>query len=194
MYLDGKPQASSTISTTELISRIQAGDRRAEGELVERHSRVLRESLRRLTLDPSLREDLYQETFRVVIEKLRHGGLDEPDKLVGFIFRTARNLFFRSGRKWLRGEADGAAQLPDPAPGQLDRLLVEERAQVVHQLLDEMSPDRYRQILLRFYVAEEDKQRICRDLGLTALHFNRLLFRARQRFRQVLERSEQRSH
>ena len=34
-------------------------------------------------------------------------------------------------------------------------------------------------------MAEDDKERICRDLGLTAVHFNRVLFRARERFKEL---------
>ncbi len=49
--------------------------------------------------------------------------------------------------------------------------------------------DRDRQILYRFYIAEEDKERICADLDLSSLHFNRVLFRARQRFKDLLESS-----
>ena len=48
-----------------------------------------------------------------------------------------------------------------------------------------VSSDRDREILFRFYLAEDDKERICRDLGLTAVHFNRVLFRARERFREL---------
>jgi RNA polymerase sigma-70 factor (ECF subfamily) len=34
-------------------------------------------------------------------------------------------------------------------------------------------------------VAEEDKARICADLGLSSLHFNRVLNRARDRYREL---------
>jgi RNA polymerase sigma-70 factor (ECF subfamily) len=52
----------------------------------------------------------------------------------------------------------------------------------------ELGSDRDRQLLFRFYVGEEDKDRLCRDLDLSSLHFNRVLFRARQRYKELYER------
>ncbi|HSS75550.1 MAG TPA: hypothetical protein VLV54_02295, partial [Thermoanaerobaculia bacterium] len=47
-----------------------------------------------------------------------------------------------------------------------------------------------REILLRFYIAEEDKDRIAADHGLSSLQFNRVLHRARQRYKELfLERT-----
>jgi RNA polymerase sigma-70 factor (ECF subfamily) len=58
----------------------------------------------------------------------------------------------------------------------------------VRKLIGELPTDRDQQLLLRFYVAEEEKETICAELGLDSLHFNRVLFRARQRFKELLER------
>ena len=52
-----------------------------------------------------------------------------------------------------------------------------------------MTVKRDRDLLLRYYVHEEEKPEICRALGLDSLHFNRVLYRAKQRFREILERS-----
>ena len=41
---------------------------------------------------------------------------------------------------------------------------------------------------MRFYLDDEDKDAICRALGLSYEHFNRVIFRARNRFRELLER------
>jgi RNA polymerase sigma-70 factor (ECF subfamily) len=64
----------------------------------------------------------------------------------------------------------------------VNQLLQQEQAAMVRTVLGELESDRDREILFRFYLAEDDKERICRDLGLTAVHFNRVLFRARERF------------
>jgi RNA polymerase sigma-70 factor (ECF subfamily) len=174
----------------ELVRRIHAGDRAAEGELVERYSRGVLHHLRRMTGDPARSDDLHQETFRVVLLRLRTEGLEQPEKLAGFLLGTARNLFLGQHRKRVRRGEDReppAVDLPDPRPGQLARVLEEEEARAVQGLIAELGTDRDRELLLRFYVAEEDKERICGDLGLTSLHFNRVLFRARQRFKELLE-------
>ncbi|HKD10487.1 MAG TPA: sigma factor, partial [Thermoanaerobaculia bacterium] len=77
---------------TDLASRIRIGDRQAEAELVARYQRGVTLLLRRSAGDPSLAEDLAQETFRIALEKIRRGDLREPEKLAGFLCSLARNL------------------------------------------------------------------------------------------------------
>jgi len=45
---------------------------------------------------------------------------------------------------------------------------------------------RDRELLVRFYLQEESKEELCRAFGLTELHFNRVIHRARDRFRDLL--------
>ena len=180
---------------SDLVRRILSGDPAAEAELVERFSRAVSFLLRRLARDEAVVEDLYQETFRLVIEKVRGGELREPERLPGFVSSMARNLFIGSARrggrrqKW-HGDPAATETAPDPAPGQLARLLAQERAATVRRVLAELKNDRDREILSRYYIADENKEDICRDLELSDLHFNRVLFRARQRYRELFERRQ----
>ncbi len=176
----------------ELVHRIVSGDPAAEAELVQRFSRAVSFLLWRLARDEAAAEDLYQETFRLVIEKVRAGELREPERLPGFVSSMARNLFISSTRlgsrrqKW-HGDPEATETAPDPAPGQLARLLAKERAALVRQVLAELKTDRDREILSRYYIADQDKEDICRELELSDLHFNRVLFRARQRYKDLFE-------
>ncbi len=176
-----------------LVRRIRGGDRSAEDEMIARYSRGVLFLLRRLSGGSDLAEDLHPETFRVVLERLRGPGLEDPGRLVGFIQGTARHLFLGENRKRLRRKTDAAGEsLPDgadPLPSQLESTVRDERARLVRQMLAELEPERDRRVLYRFYLAEEDKDRICVDLGLSAKHFNRVLYRARQRFKRLLEGS-----
>jgi RNA polymerase sigma-70 factor (ECF subfamily) len=177
---------------TDLVRRIAAGDAGAEASLVERYSRGLLYLLRRQGAPPELADDLHQETFRIVLERLRQRELDEPAGLAAFLRGTARNLLIAERRKTARRRTDtdpeGLEQAVHPERGQLSAVLLAEEAAVVRRLIGELPTDRDRQLLLRFYVAEEEKESICADLGLDSLHFNRVLFRARQRFKELLER------
>jgi hypothetical protein len=58
----------------------------------------------------------------------------------------------------------------DHAPNPYDKLLKKERADIVRQVISEMRSDRDRQILHRFFITEDDKEKICADLRLTSLH------------------------
>jgi hypothetical protein len=43
-------------------------------------------------------------------------------------------------------------------------------------------------VLVRFYLDGTDKQQLCRELGLSPKHFDRVLMRARSRLRTIIER------
>jgi RNA polymerase sigma-70 factor, ECF subfamily len=176
----------------DLVSRIMAGDQQAEAELVERYSDGVKIIIRREIGNASVADDLYQEVFRIVIEKIRRGDVREPEKLSGFVCGVARNLvidyFRRAARQESLREVEEATLLPDPAPDQLEALLRKEQADFARQVLKEMRNERDIQILFRFYLAEEKKEQICADLGLTSLHFNRVLHRARERYLELYKR------
>jgi RNA polymerase sigma-70 factor, ECF subfamily len=138
-------------------------------------------------------EDLFQDTFQLVIEKLRRGELREPAKLPGYLAQIARSLAIEHYRKAQRRktdpDSDAIAEVEASGSGALSELLTREDAGLVRQVIRELGTERDRDILLRFYIAEEDKERIQADLGLSSLQFNRVLHRARERYRDLyLER------
>jgi DNA-directed RNA polymerase specialized sigma24 family protein len=42
-------------------------------------------------------------------------------------------------------------------------------------------------VLYRFYLADDDKEEICAELGVSSLHFNQILCRARERYKKLFE-------
>ena len=185
----------------DLVARIQSGDRAAEAELVARFSRGLLLMLRRLTQNPALADDLHQETLSLVLAKIHHGEVREPERLAGFIHSTARNLFIADRRKEARyrgfgeGGEEGLRPVPaltDHGPAPLDRVLAEEEARQVQRLLAELRFDRDRQLLLRFYLSDDSKEELCADLEIEPERFNKILFHARERLRELWERAEKR--
>jgi RNA polymerase sigma-70 factor, ECF subfamily len=182
----------------DLVRRIQAGEPAAESELVARFSRGLLLMLRRLVQNPALADDLHQETLALVIQKIRRGEVREPEKLAGFLRSTARNLFIADRRKEARyqalddGEKEGPRPLTDRAPAPLERVLAEEEARQVQRLLGELRFDRDRQLLLRFYLSDDSKEKLCADLEIEPERFNKVLFHARERLRELWERAEKR--
>lgn len=190
------PELKQPTNPSELVRRIRAGEGEAEQEMVERYSRGVIFLLRELTGDPAQADDLHQETFCLVLEKVRAGELREPDKLPAFIRQLARNLFIAEYRRDVKRPVvsgdEAMAVAPDPAPGPLTRVLDKENAAIVRRLLAELEPERDREILLRFFVAEHRKEEICADFGLSSLHFNRVLHRARRRLGDLLARHHKR--
>jgi RNA polymerase sigma-70 factor, ECF subfamily len=149
--------------------------------------------IHREVMDAAVADDLYQETFCIVLEKIREGDVREPEKLSGFVCCVAKNRvikhFQRAARQERLTETEEAVSLPHPARDRLEELLRKESADIVRQILKEMTNERDVQVLFRFYLAEDDKEQICADLGLTGLQFNLVLHRARERYRELYERT-----
>jgi RNA polymerase sigma-70 factor (ECF subfamily) len=176
----------------DLVRRIEEGDRGAEEELVELYGEGLAFLLRRWTRNLEAAEDVYQETFKRALEKLRGGELRDPRSLPAFLRGLARNLsidYYRgeSRRGGRERPIDAALDPPDDRVGQLGTLLHEEKAALVRRLVAELPRARDREVLLRFYLREEDKERIQADLGLTGTELNMVLFRARRRCQALFE-------
>lgn len=172
-----------------LVARIQAGDRRAEERVLELYGRGVAILLDRHTNGRPEAQDLYQDTFRLVLEKLRAGELREPAALPGFVVQIARSLaiehYRKAARRKTETDSEAGAEAVAPHVSPLGELLDRENASLVRQVLEELANERDRQILLRFYIAEEDKDRIAADFDLTSLQFNRVLHRARQRYKEL---------
>jgi RNA polymerase sigma-70 factor, ECF subfamily len=176
--------------STELVQRIGQGDRRAEEELVRRYQRGLIYLLKRRTGDPQLALDLAQETFRIAIEKLRRSPLDQVERVAGFLRGTALNLVSAEVRKNARratsADSDAVDLAADDTAGPFDNVSAEQVQRLVRTLLNELPVQRDREILIRTYLEDEDKTSICEALGVDSAHYNRVLFRAKQRFRELL--------
>jgi RNA polymerase sigma-70 factor (ECF subfamily) len=187
LYLGAKADGGAN-----LLGRIRSGDQQAEAELVERYDCAVMSIIRRGVNDPATADDLYQETFCIVLEKIRQGDVREAEKLSGFVCGVARNrvikYFQRAAQQQSLTQLEEIEYLPHSASDQLEQLLQKERTDLARQILKEMTNERDIQVLYRFYLVEDDKEQICADLGLTSLHFNRVLHRARKRYRELYKR------
>ncbi len=176
----------------DLAERVRAGEASAEEELFQRYRRGIAMILSQRTGSHEDAEDLFQETFRLAFEKIRGGELRDPARLPQFMNSLARNLAIHHYRRQQRrrdGEDLEAVETTfGIMPGQFDRIRRREKAELAVAVLEELRNDRDREILYRFYIAEEDKEEICGGLGLSSLHFNRVLYRAKQRYRELYER------
>ena len=177
----------------DLVRRIRDGDSGAETRLVERYSDGLRYLLLHRVRDDERAQDLLQDTLSIAIAKLREIDLENPERLAGYLrgiaIRVALNAGRRRQREPYQMEVEAIGQIPDREPGQFDHVARKQTQTAVHKLLRSMPVKRDREILMRFYVKDQDKDEICRALGLDSLHFNRVLFRAKKRFKTLLEKS-----
>ena len=177
------------LRASELATRIAAGDGAAETEMVQLYEPGMRQILRTRTDGPSDIDDLVNQVWLLALPKLRRGELRElkalPAYLNTFTRRVARNYLRHSSRKGSTTDRNYFDRQISPEVGPYARLKWTEAIEIAATLLDSLKVDRDRQILERFLVYEEDKEDICEDLDLDTVHFNKILHRARKRFKEL---------
>ena len=151
----------------------------------------LRALILRRVRDPDVAADILQDAAVTTLEKLRSGEIARPENLGGYLYRVALN-HLRNHRRKDRTALSSADALDELRDAEDDpdwaRVGRPQWARAARRMLDEMPVARDREVLVRFYLDDEDRERICRELGLSEEHFNRVIFRARNRFRELLER------
>jgi len=173
-----------------LVSKIQNGDYQAEADLIKKFSRAVNIVLRQQARSLQDAEDLFQDTFRIALEKIRKGELREPEKLGGFLVGTAKFTaidFYRREGRYVSQEPLGL-EPTHPQDNPLLTLLDQEKHSRLLELLPELKCQRDREILSRFYLSEEDKVTICKALNISPLHFGRVIHRAKKRLRELLKK------
>jgi len=150
----------------------------------------LRALILRRVRDPEIAADILQDAAVTTLEKLRRGEIAHPENVGGYLYRVALNHLRNHRRKdrTAVSSGDGLEELPgtedDP---EWERVGRPQWAATARRMLGEMPAERDRDLLVRFYLNDEAKEQICRELRLSEEHFNRVIFRARNRFRELLE-------
>jgi len=179
--------------SAEWVQRILAGDADAEQELISRFQNSIRLIILRRTGDPQLANDVSQETFMLALQKLRAGEVRNPDSLPAFLRQIAINIsihHYRKERRFVSTDQDALDQKVVHHPQHEHELDTRKLRESLEMALNNLGKPRDQEILRRFYLRDEDKEEICQDLQLSEAHFDRVLFRARQRMRNLINRKK----
>src|SRR5690348_14791735 len=183
----GQGAPVATAADTDFVTRIAGGDREAETEFVRRYQRGVRVLVRRHCRpnDPIV-DDLAQDVLARVLERLRAGAIRDAAALPAYVQATI--VHTTSAEYRARRATEGTTAIDDmPAPDNpVERVGAEQLAAILRKVLAQLPVARDREILVRFYLDEQDKDEVCRSLGIDAAHFHRVVFRARERFRDLL--------
>ena len=109
------PAAPASTDAELILAVLERDDRRAFGELVQRHQSQVRTVLRRLTRgDQGLADDLAQETFVLAWRNLRHFRFEA--RFSTWIYRIAFNAWQSEARKKHEVLLDLDSDSPLPGP------------------------------------------------------------------------------
>ena len=171
--------------------RPDLGDAEHIGREILRDMAGLRRQLARVSGNPDLADDLLQDAVVTALQKVRDGEIQGREQLDGYVYRIALNHLRNHRRKdksRVSDRDDALESLQSGAKGATEYIESAQWARVIKDMLREITPLRDRELLARFYLREESKELLCQQFGLSDLHFNRVIFRARERFREILTR------
>ena len=176
--------------------RLSSGDTEVIAQLVERYQHRLYRYLLRLVSRPSTAEDLFQQTWMRVIERMRH--YDPRRSFEGWLFAVAHNLAIDH----LRRRQPESLDEPLPSgetqsdltrsgnPGSLELLLSKERARCVLDAVSEL-PLAFREVITLRFEEEMKLEEIATVLALPMGTVKTRLHRAMKALRLILGRKMQ---
>jgi len=177
------------------VARLRRGDVDALAELISRYQNRLYRYLLRLVREPATAEDLFQQTWLKVAEKIR--GFDPARNFDAWLFTLARNLAIDHLRR-IRPESldeptsdePGAATAGDrlvaATPAAFEKVFERERASRVGAALLEL-PVIYREVLALRFEEEMKIEEIAQVLGAPLSTVKSRLRRSLEQLRQQLE-------
>lgn len=163
------------------VRQARRGNRAAYGRLIARHAVAVHRVAMAITGDPTLAEDIAQDTFLRGWQGLRR--LEDPARFSGWLMGIARHraLDVARRRRIDRPEASidvTAVALGDPE-GWLDR---KRMADALWGAVDELEPGQ-RDVLHLYYREGRSVAEVARQLGLTAPAVRKRLSRGRAHLR-----------
>jgi RNA polymerase sigma-70 factor (ECF subfamily) len=166
------------------VKRLTDGDPATESHFSAYFRKFIVLKLRARRLTPSMSDDVLQETMFRVLRALRHGtGVSQPERFGAFVNSVCNNIVLEFLNKQKRNPSV-PENTPEPADDRIDMdasLITQERKQIVGEVLDGLK-SKDREILRLVFLEENNREDICKKLGVEAGYLRVLLHRAKDRF------------
>lgn len=191
---DNKNNKSNSKIAEELAIKIISGDASASNEFVKHNYSWLLFIIRRKFSKSNNHEDILQDSFILVLNKLQQGMVQNPKTILAYLRTTAINIGFeylRKDKKFTSAiDQDFLDLIEDTNSTILSKMIWNDKVKFVKKVIQELRQQRDKEILMDFYFNEFDKPTICKNLELTSDHFDKVLFRAKQRLKQLIENNK----
>jgi DNA-directed RNA polymerase specialized sigma24 family protein len=121
---------------SELVRAVQEGDERTVSRLCSKVSVILKKYMIAETeASPEDAEDAVQKMFEYVIQKIRNGEIKRPGALLAYMLKGTKHAYYKSLRDSDSHELDEHQYRPMTGPGQLLKLIDEERKEVLEKCI-----------------------------------------------------------
>jgi RNA polymerase sigma factor (sigma-70 family) len=132
-------------------------------------------------------DDLVQDVFAAALEQIDTGQPEVPEKLDCYIMGICRNKVFRYWRPNFEDQVDPADQafvdLVESIEGRLIKKAIQDAEHAKIQRVLARLVARYREVITRVYLWEQDRETVAREMGETRRNICLILCRALQRFK-----------
>src|SRR5688572_24342720 len=175
----------------DLVRRVRAGDSCAMEELYHLFSTGIRFYLCR-QLGPQDLDDKVHDIFLIITQSIQRGDLREPERLMGYVRTIVRRqvaayIEIAVNARRNHSDADFSLTLSDQHPNPERRLIAAEATAVALSLLKSLHK-RDREVLIRFYLKEQNPEQICHEMKLSETQFRLIKSRAKARFGELGKR------
>jgi len=150
---------STMLSDQTLLEMYQQGNREAVSQLLERHTRRVRDYVRMMVKDNDVADDLTQEVLIMVVKVLDEGRYTDKGRFLPWVLRIAHNRvldYFRAQKqvKTVNESSAGFDILGSKnfaEPSIEESIILDQRAEEVRALVEEL-PDEQREVVkMRYY-------------------------------------------
>jgi RNA polymerase sigma-70 factor, ECF subfamily len=174
----------------DYVNLLTDGDPETEAHFTSYFGALLLIKLRGRLRSPQLVEDARQETFLRVLNVLRNkGGVQHPERLGAFVNSVCENVLselFRAGSRFQQ-VPENAVEPADETANAESHCLSEERKNIIRRVMITLAnPDQ--QILRKVFLEEQDKDEICKEMGIDRDYLRVRIHRALARFRTSLQK------
>ena len=150
---------STMLSDNALLEMYQQGNREAVSQLLERHTRRVRDYVRMMVKDSDVADDLTQEVLIKVVKVLDEGRYTDKGRFLPWVLRIAHNRvldYFRAQKqdKTISESSAGfdilgSKNLAEPSIE--DNIISEQRAEEIRALVEELPEEQREVIKMRYY-------------------------------------------
>lgn len=150
---------STMLSDQALLEMYQQGNREAVSQLLERHTRRVRDYVRMMVHNDDVADDLTQEVLIKVVKVLDEGRYTDKGRFLPWVLRIAHNRvldYFRA-QKQVKTISESSAgfdilgnkNLAEPSIE--DSIISEQRAEEIRALVEELPEEQREVVKMRYY-------------------------------------------
>lgn len=147
------------LSDQVLLNRYLSGDRSAMSQLIERHSRRVRDYINMMVKDRDVADDIFQETFIKAVRVIDEGRYTDNGKFLSWILRIAHNQVIDHFRSQRQDKAVSESDAGFDMLGTLkfaertveDSMVSEQIERDVRALVDQLPSEQREVVMMRYF-------------------------------------------